>query len=56
MVTIYRVATLPGNLEIDNLGKKNLEKPAILEILKKNWKNLEFYRNIFKKPLKTWNF
>ena len=26
----YRVATLPGNLEFDNLGKK------------KHWKNLEF--------------
>ena len=33
-----RVATLPGktlkNLEFDNLGKKNLEKPGILTILR----------------------
>ena len=26
---LYRVAKKPGNLEFDNLGKKNLEKPGI---------------------------
>ena len=29
------------NLKFDNLGKNNLEKPGIREILKKTWKNLE---------------
>ena len=31
-----------GNLEFDNLGKKDLKKPGTQEILKKTWKNLEF--------------
>ena len=41
------------NLEFHNLGKKNLEKPRIWEILKKN---LEFWTKVFKKPWKTWIF
>ena len=44
---LYRVATLPGkawkNLEFNNLGKKKLEKPRILN------------KNFFN-PGKTWNF
>ena len=34
----YILTGWPKNLEYDNLGKKNLEKPGIWEILKKTWK------------------
>ena len=43
------MAIKPGNLEFDNLNKNNLEKHGIREILKKNWKNLEFCTKIMEK-------
>ena len=47
---LFRVATLPGNLEFDNLGKNNLEKPEIWEILKKPGKTLNFEQKSLEKP------
>ena len=40
----YRVATLPGNLEFDNLGKNNLEKPGIFNNF-----------NIFSNKISIWH-
>ena len=50
------MAKKSGNLEFDNLGKENLEKRGIWEILEKNLEKPGIFTNIFKKPGKTWNF
>ena len=53
-ILFNRVATLPGNLEFDNLGKKKPGKTWNLgNFEKKNWKNLEFGTKVIKKPRQT---
>ena len=51
ILQLTRVFIFPGNLEVENLGNKNLEKPGIWENKKKKTeKHLEFWTKNLKKP------